>query len=75
MSQIEAFPDQPPYRRAVLNRDIDNRYLRKGRLGRVLPNHERKHLDEQTAIPEYEFFLEKNPDMSFLVYAHEIDWL
>lgn len=75
MNTIEAIPDHPPYRLVVLNRDLDNRYLRKGRTGRVLPNHTQKRIDDQTDIPEYEFFLEKNPDMSFLVYANEIDWL
>ena len=75
MDLPEAIPSPPPYRRAVLNRDIDRRYLRKGRAGRVLPNHDQKRIDGQQSIPDYEFFLEKNPDMSFLVYANEIDWV
>lgn len=75
MPQIEAIPDHPPFRRAVLNRDVDTRYLRRGRTGRVLPNHEQKRIDGHADVPDYEFFLDKNPDMSFLVYAAEIDWL
>jgi chemotaxis methyl-accepting protein methylase len=75
MTLPEALPDQSPFRRAVLNRDIDNRYLRRGRTGRVLPNLAQKRIDGQINVPEYEFFLDKNPDMSFLVYAVEIDWL
>lgn len=75
MTSPEAIPDPPLYRRAVLNCDVDNKYLRKGRTGRVLPNFAQKRVDNQSAVPEYEFFLEKNPDMSFLIYASEIDWL
>ena len=75
MSQPEAMPVDPPFRRAILNRDVDARYVRQGRTGRVLPNYDHKRFDEQSPVPEYEFFLDKNPDMSFLVYASEIDWL
>ncbi len=62
------------YRRAVICHTIDV-VLRKGLLGKVIPNQKQILIDNQRATPDFEFVPDINPDLSFLVFESEIEFL
>lgn len=62
------------YRRAVIGHTIDM-VLRKGLIGKVIPNKKQIRLASQKAIPDFEFVPDINPDLSFLVFESEIEFL
>lgn len=62
------------YRRAVICHTIDM-VLRKGLIGKVIPNQKQILIDNQRATPDFEFVPDINPDLSFLVFESEIKFL
>ncbi len=62
------------YRRAVICHTIDM-VLRKGLIGKVIPNQKQILIDNQRATPDFEFVPDINPDLSFLVFESEIEFL
>lgn len=62
------------YRRAVICHTIDI-ILRKGLIGKVIPNQKQILIDSQRATPDFEFVPDINPDLSFLVFDSEIEFL
>ena len=62
------------YRRAVICHTIDIA-LRKGLVGKVIPNQKQILIDNQSATPDFEFVPDINPDLSFLVFESEIEFL
>ena len=49
--------------------------LRKGLVGKVIPNLKQILIDNQRATPDFEFVPDINPDLSFLVFDSEIEFL
>jgi hypothetical protein len=49
--------------------------LRKGLIGKVIPNQKQAQLANQKATPDFEFVPDINPDLSFLVFESEIEFL
>ena len=47
--------------------------LKTGTLGWVTPNKEFKKAGDTANVPDYVFRPETNPELSFLVFAHEIE--
>ena len=62
------------YRRAVICHTIDM-ILRKGLIGKVITNQKQILIDNQRATPDFEFVPDINPDLSFLVFESEIEFL
>ena len=62
------------YRRAVICQNIDM-VLRKGLIGKVIPNQKQIRLAGQSTTPDFEFVPDINPDLSFLVFESEIEFL
>ena len=62
------------YRRAVICHTIDI-VLKKGLIGKVIPNQKQILLTDQRAKPDFEFVPDINPDLSFLVFESEIEFL
>ncbi|MCA0233150.1 hypothetical protein P1X15_26860 [Runella sp. MFBS21] len=49
--------------------------LRKGLIGKVITNQKQILIDNQRATPDFEFVPDINPDLSFLVFESEIEFL
>ena len=62
------------YRRAVICHTIDM-VLRKGLIGKVIPNQKQILIDNQRATPDFEFVPDINHDLSFLVFESEIEFV
>lgn len=62
------------YRRAIICHTIDM-VLRKGLVGKVIPNQKQIRLADQRVTPDFEFVPDINPDLSFLVFETEIEFL
>lgn len=61
-------------RRAVICHTIDL-VLRKGLTGKVIPNQKQILIANRRVIPDFEFVPDINPDLTFLVFESEIEFL
>lgn len=64
----------PRKQRATLNQAIGG-VLKAGMTGWVMPNKEAVHTIGISNVPDYLFSPDINTELSFLVYAHEVDIL
>ena len=62
------------YRRAVICHTIDI-ILRKGIVGKVIPNQKQILVDNQKTTPDFEFVPDIDPDLSSLVFESQIEFL